>query len=129
MFFEELQNHLLPEVSINVKMIQKYMTIWEPFRDMWEIDKSAFIARYEEAQPNAAQFDADIGRYTEVANNCQIQETITAVHFIIINCSELKKAIINHCVIWQQKLCTLLFNMTLKKIDHVYTYTKENGER
>lgn len=119
---------LFLEVSLNVKMIQNYMKIWEPFRDMWEIDKELFLQRYEVANPNAATFDADIGRYTEVANNCQIQETVTSVHFILLNCGDLKKSIIAHCIEWQEKLCALLFKLTLEKVDHIYEYTKKNSE-
>lgn len=104
------------------------MKVWDPFRDMWEIDKEMFIDRYEKENPNAARFDADIGRYTEVANNCQIQETVTPVHFIVLNCSDLKKSIIAHCMQWEEKLCNLLFKLTLNKITHIYDYTKLNTE-
>lgn len=120
--------HLSTEVTVIVQQIQDYMKTWEPFRDMWEVDKLRFIERYEKQNPNAAQFDANIGRYTEVANNVQIQETVTAVHFIVVNSVDLKKAIVEHCVEWQQKLCTLLFKITERMIHHVYKYIAKNGE-
>lgn len=115
-------------MKVNVAQIQQYMTIWEPFKEMWEVDKDMFIERYEAQRPNAAQFDSDIGRYTEVANNVQMQETISAVHFILVNSSDLKKAITDHCLEWQRKLCNLLYKMTVNKIHHVYDYTRRNGE-
>lgn len=116
------------EVSHNVKLIQEYMTTWEPFRDLWEIDKDLFMDKYEGEYPTADQFDANIGRYTEVANNVQIQEGVTVVHFIRINCSELKRAIIEHCVQWQMKLCQLLYKLTVRNINDVYAYIKTNTE-
>jgi dynein heavy chain len=116
------------EVSINVKMIQEYMTTWEPFRDLWEIDKDLFMSKYETENPSASQFDANIGRYTEVANNVQIQEGVTVVHFIRINCAELKRAIIEHCLEWQVKLCELLYKLTVRNIDEIYDYIKVNSE-
>lgn len=109
-------------------MIQEYMKTWEPFRDLWEIDKNLFMIKYEGENPTAAEFDANIGRYTEVANNVQIQEGVTVVHFIRINCGDLKKAIIEHCVEWQTKLCELLYKLTVQNIDDIYNYIKVNTE-
>lgn len=104
------------------------MQTWEPFRDLWEIDKDLFMRKYESENPTAAQFDANIGRYTEIANNVQIQEAVIVVYFIRINCAELKKAVIEHCIEWQLKLCELLHNLTIQNINHVYDYVKFNSE-
>ncbi|XP_025835309.1 dynein heavy chain 2, axonemal-like [Agrilus planipennis] len=122
---QELMNN---EVQVNVQQMQNYLSIWEPFRDMWEVDKDRFIERYEKENPNAAQFDANIGRYTEVANNVQIQETISNVHFIVVNSTELKKSIVEHCFLWQEKLCKLLHDMTVEKIDAIYDYVELYSE-
>lgn len=111
-----------------VQKIQEYMKTWSPFRDMWEIDKDRFIDRYEKEAPSAAQFDSNIGRYTEIANNVEMQETVTSVHFIVVNSVDLKKSIIEHCVQWQSKLCKLLHKITEQSINHLYNYVKTNGE-
>lgn len=95
---------------------------------MWEVDKDRFIDRYEQQKPNAAQFDSDIGRYTEVANNVQVQESVSSVHFIVVNAVDLKKAVIEHCIAWQGKLCALLNKLTEQKINDVYVYMSDNGE-
>lgn len=116
------------EVTTNVQRMQAYLKIWEPFRDMWEVDKNRFIQKYELQNPNAALFDSNIGRYTEVANNVQIQESVTSVHFIVVSSIELKKSIIEHCLDWQQRLCALLSKLTIKKINCVYNYIKVNGK-
>lgn len=104
------------------------MNNWEPFRDLWEVDKDKFIARYEREAPSASLFDSNISRYTEIANNVQILETVTAVHFTQINCAELKQSVVNHCVEWQQKLCALLLKMTTEKLKELYDYIEANGE-
>lgn len=87
------------------------------------------IFRYEKLKPTVASFDADIGRYTEVANNVQMQDTVTTVHFIDVNCDTLKQAIIDHCSLWQQKLTGLLLQLTEGKINYVYNYITENGKK
>lgn len=104
------------------------MTIWEPFRDLWEVDKDKFIIRYERENPSASLFDSNIARYTEMANNVQIQDSVTAVHFMQINCSDLKQSVINHCIEWQQKLCNLLHIMTEVKLLELYDYIRLNSE-
>lgn len=104
------------------------MLTWDPFRDLWEVDKNKFIIRYEKENPSALLFDANIARYTEMANNVQIQETVTAVHFTQINCAELKQSAINHCIEWQKRLCNLLLKMTTEKLNELYYYIRNNGE-
>lgn len=116
------------EVRVNVEKIKEYMKIWEPFRDLWEVDKDKFIARYEKESPSASLFDSNIARYTEMANNVQIQETLTAVHFLQINCADLKQGIIEHCMEWQRKLCNLLYKMTKENLQQLYGYIKVNSE-
>ncbi|KAG5894356.1 hypothetical protein JTB14_031917 [Gonioctena quinquepunctata] len=123
-----LQVKLNQEVKVNVEKIKSYMQTWEPFRDLWEVDKNKFIARYERENPSAMLFDSNIGRYTEMANNVQIQETVTAVHFMQINCADLKRAIVDHCIEWQEKLCDLLFKMTEENLKELYDYMVMNGE-
>ncbi|XP_044753245.1 dynein axonemal heavy chain 2 [Coccinella septempunctata] len=122
----KLQELLNEEVMINAENIHEYMKIWEPFRDLWEIDKDKFIQKYESKNPNAASFDANMGRYTEFANNVQMQETVVPVHFSLINSDLLKRAIIEHCIKWQEKLAELLLKLTVKKIKHVHSYIEEN---
>ncbi|KAJ8964945.1 hypothetical protein NQ314_004500 [Rhamnusium bicolor] len=125
---QRLQIFLNQEVRVNVEKIKGYMGNWEPFRDLWEVDKDKFIDRYERENPSAYLFDSNISRYTEMANNVQIQETISAVHFLQINCADLKTAIIGHCVQWQEKLCGLLYKLTEENIRELYDYMKMNSE-
>lgn len=116
------------EVTINVQHMQEYMLTWEPYRDMWEVDKDLFVERYEAQLPNAAQFDANIFRYTEVANSVELQETLAHVHFLLINTADLKRDIIDHCVLWQQKLSALLYSITEVAIRGVHEYITVNTE-
>ncbi|XP_060528447.1 dynein axonemal heavy chain 2 isoform X3 [Cylas formicarius] len=123
---KRIQQQLNNEVRVAVEKIKEYIKIWEPFRDLWEVDKDRFVERYERENPTASLFDANIGRYTELANNVQIQEAVSDVHFLQINCAELKRSIIDHCIEWQAKLCQLLYRMTERKLDDVYEYINRN---
>lgn len=130
--FQEDEGFILMQRKLDNEVVQcfiqvkAYLTTWEPFRDMWEVNKDMFIKRYEKLKPTVASFDADIGRYTEVANNVLMQETVTSVHFLDINSDRLKLAIIGHCSQWQEKLTALLLQMTMSLVDELYKYMAEN---
>lgn len=46
----------------NVEKLKEHLTQWEPFRDMWEVNKDQFIAQYEKNNAPISTFDADIGK-------------------------------------------------------------------
>ena len=45
--------------------LQKYLTYWDKYRPLWEMDKDAFIRRYAKAQRPLSQYDIDITRYKD----------------------------------------------------------------
>lgn len=46
----------------NSKHLQKYLTTWDSYKEIWEINKDAFIRRYQRLNPPVSSFDADIAR-------------------------------------------------------------------
>jgi dynein heavy chain len=50
------------EMATNVTEIQRYLKIWEPFRDLWEVNRDMFIKKYENLKPSVSSFNADLGR-------------------------------------------------------------------
>lgn len=106
----------------NISLLQQYLKIWDPFRDMWEVNKELFIQRYELLNPTVISFEADISRYSEVANNVQMQEAVAYIHFIQINSGPLKIEIVHHCTIWQEKLFELLKKMAERNIRALLQY-------
>ena len=105
---------MLIEVLYNLNLVQQHLRIWDPFRDIWEVNKDLFIQRYEQLNPSVVTFEADISRYSEVANNVQMQEAETCIDFIKINSGPLKIEIVQHCSTWQEKLLELLKKMAEK---------------
>ncbi|KAI9197259.1 dynein heavy chain and region D6 of dynein motor-domain-containing protein [Polychytrium aggregatum] len=92
----------------NAAKCQTYLHNWDSYREIWEINKDAFIRRYAKLKPTLSTFDADINRYNEIANNTQKEETLTNINFVRLDCSPLKHALVSHCNSWQNKLTTLL---------------------
>lgn len=50
------------------------------------------------------------------------------IHFVTLNSSELKKAVIQHCLLWQTKLGELLRTMAEYDIDAIYSYVERSSE-
>jgi dynein heavy chain len=101
---QHLQQQIAAGLDANEKHLDDYQTTWNGVRELWDVDKERFIARYEERCPDASFFDADINRYTEVANNVQSRDTLTTVQYVLVDCSPLKNALVVHCLQWQSKL-------------------------
>ncbi|KAI9356982.1 dynein heavy chain and region D6 of dynein motor-domain-containing protein [Zopfochytrium polystomum] len=95
-------------LSNNTLKCQNYLRSWDSYREIWEVNKDAFIRRYAKHKPALSTFDADINRYNEVANNTQKEETLINLNFVRLDSSILKQAIVSHCAAWQNKLTSLL---------------------
>jgi len=61
-------------------------------------------------------------RYTEVANNVQMQETILTIQFVLLDSSPLKFAILAHCQEWQNKFTGLLYDIATSRLTDLDGY-------
>ncbi|XP_075910842.1 dynein axonemal heavy chain 2-like [Petromyzon marinus] len=113
----------------NAAQLQAYLKTWVAYREIWEINKDAFIRRYQRQNPPVSSFDGDIGRYAEVANNVQKEETVLSVQFVLLDCSPLKLSLLRHCSEWQAKLTSLLADMAGGQLRDLHAYLSDNGER
>lgn len=99
---------ILDEVDHCEDLLRSYLVIWDPFRNIWEMDKDQFIEDLSKEETTAETFDSKVSLYRDIANQVSMQETITKVYYVVVNSNELKIAINNHTDIWQKKLLELL---------------------
>ncbi|CAL7938030.1 unnamed protein product [Xylocopa violacea] len=125
----DLQQKLNDEVNFCFVQVQTYLKTWEPFQEVWEMNREMYLQRYEKLKPTAATYDSDISRYAIIANNVQMQDTVMTVHFLDVNADGLKGAIIEQCSVWQQKLIALLLRQTENMMNHIYHYIAENSKK
>ena len=59
----KIQRSIQEGMVENAKRLQEYLTTWDNYKEIWEINKDAFIRRYQRLNPPVASFDSDIGRY------------------------------------------------------------------
>ncbi|CAL1538804.1 unnamed protein product [Lymnaea stagnalis] len=123
---KKIQNIINAGMQSNAQNLQNYLSTWDSYREIWEIQKDAFIRRYQKLNPQNSSFDADIARYNEVANNVQTQETILNIQFVLLDCSPLKYAILSHCQEWQNKFTTLLSEIATASLRDITKYLEEN---
>lgn len=60
---EKIQRQITTGVATNGQNLTNYLTTWDNYREIWEINKDAFIRRYQKLNPQVSSFDADIARY------------------------------------------------------------------
>ncbi|KAJ3242061.1 Dynein heavy chain 2, axonemal [Chytriomyces hyalinus] len=113
----------------NATKCQNYLRNWDSYREIWEINKDAFIRRYAKLKPALSTFDADINRYNEVANNTQKEETLTNINFVRLDSSSLKHALVSHCNAWQNKLTTLLNINAMTELNNLHEMFAKKTEK
>ncbi|XP_006899240.1 PREDICTED: dynein heavy chain 2, axonemal [Elephantulus edwardii] len=126
---KKIQAQISSGMTANAALLQNYLKTWDMYREIWEINKDSFIRRYQRLNPPVSSFDADIARYTEVANNVQKEETVLNIQFVLLDCSHLKFSLVQHCNEWQNKFTTLLKEMAAGRLLELHTYLKENAEK
>ncbi|XP_053319883.1 dynein axonemal heavy chain 2 [Spea bombifrons] len=126
---KKIQAQISGGMSANAALLQAYLKTWDPFKMIWELNKDMLIRRYQRLNPMVSSFDADIGRYTELANNVQKQETVQTIQFVLLDCSHLKYALVQHCHEWQNKFTDLLRHMATEKLMELHSYLKDNADK
>ncbi|XP_064408838.1 dynein axonemal heavy chain 2 [Latimeria chalumnae] len=125
---KKIQSQISAGMTANATHLQNYLKMWDTYREIWELNKDSFIRRYQRLNPPVSSFDADIARYTEVANNVQKEETVLNIQFVLLDCSHLKFSLVQHCNEWQNKFTTLLNEMASNRLREVNTFLQENAE-
>ncbi|KAK1153304.1 dynein heavy chain 2, axonemal [Acipenser oxyrinchus oxyrinchus] len=126
---KKIQAQISAGMAANAVHLQSYQKTWDTYREIWEINKDSFIRRYQRLNPPVSSFDADIARYTEVANNVQKEETVLNIQFVLLDCSPLKFSLVQHCNEWQNKFTTLLSEMASERLRELHLFLKDNGDK
>ena len=120
---------VLVQVMTGMREIQprlsKYLTTWDRYKHIWDVDKDAFMRRYAKANRALTAFETDITRYKELQHDIQSEEGITNVGFIRIDSSPLKQALVAHCHTWQNKFTQLLNNNAATELRTMYDHMEE----
>ncbi|XP_048885226.1 dynein axonemal heavy chain 2 [Brienomyrus brachyistius] len=125
----KIQSSIAAGLAASTAHLHTYLKTWDKYREIWEINKDHFIRRYQRLNPPVSSFDADIARYTEVANNVQKEETVLSVQFVLMDCSLLKFSLLQHCNEWQAKFTQLLRQMACGRLRQLHAFLQDSTHR
>ena len=130
---KKLQDNIVWGVGTSVEEVNKFIQktwVVKGFKEVWELNKDRFIERYQTSlkEKPVAIMGEDVGRYNEISNNAQQQDTKVPIHFVMLDCSPLKNNILRHCTEWQTRLCDLLLDDATTRLDALQEYMRTGKE-
>ena len=91
---KKIQTVINQGMATNAQNLQNYLSTWDNYREIWEINKDMFIKRYQNLNPQVASFDADIARSVSIIMMEIIEHTVvhfsTSIDLILLNNFSLK---------------------------------------
>lgn len=111
--------------------MQKYQSFWDKYKPLWEMDIDVIIRnrKYAKSKRSLQQYEAEIVRYKEQQNEIEKEDATYAVMFIKIDCTLIKKALVDHCVQWQNKLTGLLNQNALADLRALHDMFQHNTRK
>ena len=76
-----------------------------------------------------ANFEEEILKYKNLEREVLAEESLTAMSFIVVDCTSLKQETVNHCSEWQQMFTALLNELALKDLNHVVDAIQSTTEK
>ena len=117
-------------ITTIVDKVQSFLAYWEKkYKHMWEVDKDAYIRRYEKAQKPLSSFESDIQKYLQLQEDVQTEETTSNMRFLRIDCGSLKQNLIGHCESWVQKFTGLLIGLAATELRSLHDFFKTSKEQ
>ena len=115
-------------LSANSTEMNKYLSYWDKYKFLWDVDKDAFLRRYAKANRPLSQYNIDITRYKDQQTAVQGEELATSILFMRAECGLLKQDLVAHCTTWQQRLTGILNDNARAELESIVNMFKENTE-
>jgi dynein heavy chain len=80
-------------MSSTATELQKYLSYWDKYKSLWEMDKEAYIRKYAKSNRTPAQFDVDITRYKLQQAEITGETSTHVINFVRIDCNAVRKLI------------------------------------
>jgi len=74
-------------MSSTATELQKYLSYWDKYKALWEMDKEAYIRKYAKSNRTPAQFDVDITRYKLQQSEINGETSTHVINFVRIDCN------------------------------------------
>ncbi len=108
--------------------LQKYLSYWDKYKGLWEMDKDVYIRKYAKAHRSSNQFDLDITKYKAQQSEITGETSNHVINFVRVDCNVMKDALVSHCMGFQKKLTDLVHDTgvaELKSIMKLFTSSQD----
>lgn len=116
-------------MSSSATELQKYLSYWDKYKALWEMDKDSFIRKYAKSNNPPAKFDLDITRYRLQQSEINGETSTHVINFVRIDCNSLKDTLIGHCLQSQGKLTGLLNQNGVQELQEIYELFRTTREK
>ena len=65
-------------MSSSATELQKYLSYWDKYKPLWEMDKESFIRRYAKANRPTKSYDTDVTRYKDQQTLIQVSKNLAS---------------------------------------------------
>jgi len=115
-------------MSSTAAELQKYLSFWDKYKVLWEMDKDTYIRKYAKANRPPTQFDNDITRYKLQQQEIMGETSYHMINFVRVDCNVLKDSIAGHCLQIQGKLTGLLNSIGATELQSIFDLFKTSRD-
>jgi dynein heavy chain len=115
-------------MSIAATELQKYLSYWDKYKALWDLDKDAYIRKYAKNSRTPSQFYTDISRYKNQQAEIHGETSNHSVNFVRVDCNDLKNELISHCLQCQNKLTALLNQNGANELNDLFELFRKSKE-
>lgn len=112
----DIQEKISLEVDYNKEEIDKFVSCWAIYNDIWVCSEDTFTRRIEETDQTADIFEDSIESYSNQAEMVAMKDPIVNVYFIMVNQTALKNTMMDYIEMWQLLNIKLLTSRASSKI-------------
>lgn len=113
-------------MSSTATELQKYLSYWEKYKGLWEMDKDVYMRKQAKANKNSAQFESEITRFRSQQSDIYSETSTHVINFVRVDCNVLKDALVGHCLQCQTKLTGLLNQNGAQELEDIFTLFRKS---
>ena len=113
-------------MSSTATELQKYLSYWEKYKGLWEMDKDVYMRKQAKANKSSSQFDSEITRFRAQQSDIYSETSTHAINFVRVDCNVLKDALVGHCLQCQTKLTALLNQNGAFELEEIFTLFRKS---
>ena len=113
-------------MSSTATELQKYLSYWEKYKGLWEMDKDVYMRKQAKANKSSTQFDAEVTRFRAQQSDIYSETSTHVISFVRVDCNVLKDALVSHCLQCQTKVTGLLNQYGVQELDEIYAIFRKS---